>query len=256
MRDTTALHPTLQAKLEELKTKCAAQGLKIGIGECVRTVAEQDALYAQGRTTSGSIVTNAKGSSYSSMHQWGIAFDFYRNDGTGAYNDKDGFFSKVGKIGQSLGLEWGGAWTSIVDKPHFQLPDWGSGPSKLKKLYGTPEKFMVSWPKAATTATTTTTTATTTQAAAKPAAQTATTTNKEDEDMDISKLTDAQVLELADRMMTVLGSQEPSDWSQDARTWAEDKGVIKGDSQGKKMYKKPVTREELATIAYRLHGAD
>jgi hypothetical protein len=137
-----------------------------------------------------------------------------------------------------------------VDKPHFQLPDWGSGPSKLKKLYGTPEKFMASWPKAATTTTTTTTT---TQTAAKPTAQTAnqTTTKKEDEDMDVSKLTDAQVLELANRIMTVLGGQEPSDWSKDARTWAEDKGIIKGDSQGKKMYKKPVTREELAVVLHR-----
>ena len=43
-------------------------------------------------------------SSYSSMHQWGIAFDFYRNDGKGAYNNNDGFFNKVGAIGQKLGL--------------------------------------------------------------------------------------------------------------------------------------------------------
>lgn len=145
MRDITKLHPTLQDKLKLLQQKCTEQGLKIGISECVRTVAEQDSLYAKGRTTGGSKVTNARGSTYSSMHQWGVAVDFYRNDGKGTYNDNDGFFTKVGKIGQSIGLEWGGAWKSIKDKPHFQLPNWGSGTSKLKVLYGTPTKFISTW---------------------------------------------------------------------------------------------------------------
>jgi peptidoglycan L-alanyl-D-glutamate endopeptidase CwlK len=140
------LHPVLQEKIKQLIELCLANGLKIGIGECVRTVAEQDELYSYGRTNkSRGKVTNAKGSTYSSMHQWKIAFDFYRNDGKGAYYDNDGFFTKVGKLGQSINLEWGGSWKSIVDKPHFQLPDWGSTPSKLKKLYSTPDKFMASW---------------------------------------------------------------------------------------------------------------
>lgn len=144
-RDITQLHPTLQAKAQQLVAECAKQGLIIGISECVRTVAEQDALYAKGRTTPGKIVTNAKGSTYSSLHIWMIAFDFFRNDGKGAYVDFDGFFAKVGKIGQSLGLEWGGGWRSPVDKPHFQLPNWGSTASKLKAAYKTPEAFKKSW---------------------------------------------------------------------------------------------------------------
>lgn len=150
MRDTKALHPALQKKIKKLVKLCEAQGLKIGISECLRTTAEQDALYAKGRTAPGSIVTNAKGSSYSSMHQWGVAFDFYRNDGTGAYNDSDGFFTKVGKLGQSIGLEWGGAWKSIVDKPHLQLATWGSTPTTLKQKYKAPDAFFKTWktPKA------------------------------------------------------------------------------------------------------------
>jgi hypothetical protein len=241
MRDTTALHPTLQTKLAELKTKCAAQGLKIGIGECVRTVAEQDALYAQGRTTSGSIVTNAKGSSYSSMHQWGVAFDFYRNDGTGAYNDSDGFFSKVGKIGQGLGLEWGGAWTSIVDKPHFQLPDWGSGPSKLKKLYGTPEKFKAAWPKATTTATAAATTTT--------ATQTTTQTKKEDDivtQTEFNKMMDTYL----EQRNALADAQWGSEWEA-AKAWAEEKGIIKGDQYGNKTYQAWATRQALVLLLYR-----
>lgn len=145
MRDTTKLHPTLQTKLTDLKSRCKKEGLIIGIGDCVRSVAEQNALYAKGRTQPGPKVTNANGSTYSSMHQWGVAFDFYRNDGKGAFYDNDGFFAKVGKIGKKCGLEWGGDWKCPKDQPHFQLPDWGSTPSKLKSLYGTPEKFFATW---------------------------------------------------------------------------------------------------------------
>lgn len=153
MRDFTALHPTLQEKATLLKEKCKEQGISILFSECVRTKAEQDALYAQGRTTSGSIVTNAKGSSYSSQHQWGIAVDFYIDmdvDGDGkksddAFNNSTKLFNKVGAIAKTLGLGWGGDWTSIVDTPHLYLPEWGSTTTKLKQQYGTPEKFMATW---------------------------------------------------------------------------------------------------------------
>jgi hypothetical protein len=145
MRDIKALHPKLQCLARQLMKDCEEQGLKIGIGECLRTQEEQDALYAKGRTLPGSIVTNAKGATFSSMHQWGVAFDFYRNDKKGAYENSDGFFEKVGKIGKALGLEWGGDFKSIKDLPHFQLPDWGSGASVLKNLYKTPENFFKTW---------------------------------------------------------------------------------------------------------------
>lgn len=144
-RDISLCHPELQQKAEKLVSACRGQGLLIGIGECFRTVAEQDALYAKGRTAPGSIVTNAKGSSYSSHHQWGTAFDIYRNDGTGAYNNNDGFFDLVGTIGVKIGLEWGGNWKSPVDKPHFQLPYWGSTTTMLKNIYGTPNEFKKTW---------------------------------------------------------------------------------------------------------------
>lgn len=153
MRDINQLHPRLIDKVYELIDLCAKNGITIKIGECLRTKAEQDSLYAQGRTKPGSIVTNCKGSTYSSMHQWGVAFDFYLymdvdRDGKvtdDAFNNSTGLFDKVGKLGQSIGLEWGGSWKSIKDRPHFQLPDWGPTASKLKSAYGTPEKFMATW---------------------------------------------------------------------------------------------------------------
>ena len=153
MRNVSQLHPELQKKVVKLQKECLKAGIKIKIGECFRTVAEQNALYAKGRTAPGSIVTNAKGNSYSSMHQWGVAFDFFLDmdvdkDGKtsdDAFNNATKLFNKVGAIGKKLGLEWGGDWKSIKDLPHFQLPDWGSTTSKLKKMYGTPEKFKETW---------------------------------------------------------------------------------------------------------------
>lgn len=89
-RDINQLHPQAKTLAQKLVSECAAQGYVIKITDCVRDKAEQDALYAQGRTTAGNKVTNAKYPN--SMHNWGIAFDICRNDGKGAYYDNDGFF--------------------------------------------------------------------------------------------------------------------------------------------------------------------
>lgn len=43
---------------------------------------------------------------------------------------------------------------------------------------------------------------------------------------------------------------EPSQWSKQARAWAEDAQIISGDEQGRKQYKKFCTREELIQILY------
>ena len=154
MRDITELHPRLQEKFKLLQKKCAQNGIKIRATECLRTAKEQDALYAKGRTAPGSKVTNARGRDAKSMHQWGVAVDIVIDmdadkdgdvDISDLYNVK--LLNVVGKIGESIGLEWGGSWKSIVDKPHFQLPDWGSTPTKLKAEYGTPTKFIATWDK-------------------------------------------------------------------------------------------------------------
>jgi len=93
---------------------CKAQGEEIKITEGFRSFERQNELYAQGRTKPGKVVTNAKGGQ--SQHQYGVAFDviFVKNDYLGD-------FDKIGKIGESLGLEWGGKFNSITDRPHFQV---------------------------------------------------------------------------------------------------------------------------------------
>ena len=152
MKDVTQLHPRLQEKINLLQKKCAQKGITIRATECLRTTKEQDALYAKGRTAPGPKVTNASGKDAKSMHQWGVAVDIVIDmdaDKDGDVDIRDLYNVKllnvVGKIGESIGLEWGGSWKSIVDKPHFQLPDWGSTPAKLKAKYGTPAKFIATW---------------------------------------------------------------------------------------------------------------
>ena len=56
---------------------------------------------------------------------------------------------------------------------------------------------------------------------------------------------------MMDNWIAEQAKKEASDWSLEARNWAEKEGLITGDSIGKKMYKKTLTREELVTVLYR-----
>lgn len=144
-RDITLLHPELKEIAVKFLAECNKQGLPVLITETWRTQAEQDKLYAQGRTEPGSIVTNCKYPK--SAHCWGVAFDFCRNVKGREYEDGDSFFKKAGAIGKSLGLAWGGDWAGFVDKPHLELVKFmlGSSTAALEKTYVTPERFKAVW---------------------------------------------------------------------------------------------------------------
>lgn len=115
------VHPTLKAKAIELIKRAHAQGINVLITQGFRSIAEQNELYAQGRTKPGKIVTNAKGGY--SYHNFGLAFDIViqNADGSLCWNTGDKRWKTVGAIGKSLGLEWGGDWRKFPDYPHFQL---------------------------------------------------------------------------------------------------------------------------------------
>lgn len=90
-----------------------------------RSYEEQDALYAQGRTKPGRIVTKARGG-YSN-HNFGIAFDVGIFEGR-QYLRESRKYDALGPLGIQLGLEWGGNWKTFVDRPHYQLrPVWAIG---------------------------------------------------------------------------------------------------------------------------------
>lgn len=141
MKDVTLLHPELQKIITQFLKEAEKQGFIVKVTDTLRTKKEQNELYAQGRTNPGNIVTWVK-YPYSN-HNWGMAFDICRNDGKGAYNDSDNWFFKVGQIGKSFGLEWGGDWKP-QDKPHFQLNKYGST-NYLFQTYKTFEDFKKPW---------------------------------------------------------------------------------------------------------------
>jgi peptidoglycan LD-endopeptidase CwlK len=126
------LLPDVQPIARALVQKAALSGIRIKVISGFRTYAEQDALYAQGRTTPGSIVTKAK-AGYSN-HNFGIAFDIGVFEGN-AYLDDSPKYKAVGVLGTDLGLEWGGNWKTMVDQPHFQLrPSWASNMTEKAML--------------------------------------------------------------------------------------------------------------------------
>lgn len=123
------LHPTLQPIAREFIRRCQERGLSTFIVCTYRSNAEQDELYAQGRTISGTVVTNAKAGQ--SAHNKTLP------DGTPAsmafdigvlYNGKYDVrgvspeWNESGLVGMELGLEWYGApGAKFKEKPHFQL---------------------------------------------------------------------------------------------------------------------------------------
>lgn len=95
-----------------------------------RSNTDQTRLYAQGRTTKGAIVTNAKAgeSEHNAIDSDGVpasrAFDIVvMKDGKPDWDKKNPAWKIAGKIGVSVGLTWAGNWKSFQEYPHFQLPE-------------------------------------------------------------------------------------------------------------------------------------
>ena len=111
------LRPAAQEKAREFVSACFAAGITLKVISGTRSYEEQNALYEQGRTKPGNIVTKARGGY--SWHNFGIAWDVGIFDG-GRYLEESPLYAKAGVIGEKLGLEWGGRW-KFSDEPHFQL---------------------------------------------------------------------------------------------------------------------------------------
>lgn len=104
---------------------CGAQSLDILIYCTYRDNADQDVLYAQGRTAPGHIVTNARAGQ--SAHNYRLAFDGCPLlAGKPMWNEPliGPHWSLYGKIAADCGMEWGGAWHGFVEGPHVQMANW------------------------------------------------------------------------------------------------------------------------------------
>jgi len=117
-RDIAQLHPKVAQMCLTFLSKCGEQGIDVIVTSTYRDNESQAALYAQGRTAPGSIVTNAKpGDSY---HNWRVAFDFVPIvHGKAAWDDAE-LFTRCGVIAESVGLEWAGRWKKFKELAHCQ----------------------------------------------------------------------------------------------------------------------------------------
>ena len=121
------LQPELAPIAISLYEECKKAGVDIKFTSGFRSGEEQDKLYAQGRSSNGSRVTNAAAGD--SFHNYGLAFDV-----TPVKGQSEATWAKIGAIGKQLGLTWGGDFKSIHDPCHFQL---GSSITQVKQKYKT-----------------------------------------------------------------------------------------------------------------------
>ncbi len=147
------LHPVLVARYTQLDSKCLERGINLRITQGLRTYAEQDALYAEGRTSAGVpcvhlgitrpvgtcdehpfglTVTEARGGY--SAHNFGYALDAVPNDPNfpGWHPDwdkRDMRWSELLGSAQDCLLAEGAAWRTFPDAPHFYLQECMATPN-------------------------------------------------------------------------------------------------------------------------------
>jgi peptidoglycan L-alanyl-D-glutamate endopeptidase CwlK len=163
MRDRNKLLPQVKNKLEELENLAEQVGLHFIVTQTLRSNDEQVAYYAQGRQPldevnrlrkiaklpsiseeeNKHVITRAK-TVWDSFHAYGRAFDVavVSVDGKVDWSesidwDSDGVsdWIELGKLGESIGLEWGGNFSSLRDLPHFQFRE-GKSIADLKREVG------------------------------------------------------------------------------------------------------------------------
>jgi peptidoglycan L-alanyl-D-glutamate endopeptidase CwlK len=140
LKNVATLHSKVQQVFKNWIAECqimaAAHGYEYKAISGNRTWDEQAKIYAQGRTSPGKIVTNAK-PGYSN-HNYGIAVDMgvFKD---GKYLDglkpaeAQAFHNKAAVVAEKYNIEWGGNWKSFKDYPHFEYRT-GKTLSQLRQL--------------------------------------------------------------------------------------------------------------------------
>lgn len=118
-RDLSDLLPVVRERAQKFIQLAHAAGIDLLVTSTYRDNDSQNALYAQGRTAPGRIVTNARAGQ--SWHNYRCALDVVPLvNGKPAWNAKDEVWQTVGKLGKQAGLEWAGDWKKFKEYPHFQ----------------------------------------------------------------------------------------------------------------------------------------
>ena len=117
-RSLDDLAPPAKQRAEAFIDAAKAKGIDLLVTSTYRDHESQTALYNQGRTTPGKVVTNAKAGQ--SWHNHRCALDVVPLvNGKAIWNDNV-VWMQIGEIGVACGLEWAGNWKTFKEFPHFQ----------------------------------------------------------------------------------------------------------------------------------------
>jgi peptidoglycan L-alanyl-D-glutamate endopeptidase CwlK len=118
-RSLDDLIPPAKERVERFLSLCKDQNIDLLVTSTYRDNESQQALYEQGRTTAGKVVTNAKAGE--SWHNWRCAVDVVPLvNGKPDWDGSHPIWDKVGELGEQAGLEWAGRWRSFKELAHFQ----------------------------------------------------------------------------------------------------------------------------------------
>ena len=118
------INPILADKVRVLYNMLEAQGIVIRVVQGLRSWNEQQALYEQGRTTPGKIITNCPGGH--SWHNYGLSVDIAPNDPskpiwTPDWNANHPNWKRMEDVARSIGFAVGADWRTYPDNPHIQM---------------------------------------------------------------------------------------------------------------------------------------
>jgi peptidoglycan L-alanyl-D-glutamate endopeptidase CwlK len=154
-RDKSLLYPPFADQLADFESRLAAARLPFFLFMGLRTFADQDELYAQGRTSPGKSITNARGGD--SLHNYGLAAD-YVLDGqiekpgiqwswsikSDLNADGSNDWLQMAEIAVACGLEAGYFWKRFPDAPHVQNR-YGLTLAEIKEIYRTGYGIKAVW---------------------------------------------------------------------------------------------------------------
>jgi hypothetical protein len=115
--DLNALHPFFRDKVSALIKSCNSKGIELAIVETYRTPLKQNEYKSMGKKYTRTPAGRSK-------HQYGLAVDIVPVVNGEAQWNNIRLWRKIGVIGESLGLRWGGRWKSLYDPGHFE---WSGG---------------------------------------------------------------------------------------------------------------------------------
>jgi peptidoglycan L-alanyl-D-glutamate endopeptidase CwlK len=118
-REINDLEPETRVRAGQVLAWCWSHGIAAFLTSTLRTHADQESLWLQGRETPGPVVTNAP--PYHSWHETGRAFDLAALITPSRKATWDLPWEAIAAYAESIGLEWGGRWTRFGDRDHFQF---------------------------------------------------------------------------------------------------------------------------------------